>query len=165
MLHFKSSSNSFNNSLSKVKNYENHSNLWFLTLCMKNKVFCIFWKQRLFLPCLKSNQFFLGAARIECKKFEVSTMSRFWVIVSTNLFVFLLAYRKCILLFSRQRLDQFQFCFLQNMWNSRHNIPYSEHVWLFCLLFPKIAKNWFLNLTKYNIFTRGTRCEYEKIFR
>ena len=126
--------------------------------------FLHFLKQPLFQPCPKSNQFFLGAERIECKKFEVPTMSRFWVIVSINLFVCLFAYRKWILRFSQQRLDQFEFCFLQKMWNSKHNILYSEHVWLFCLLFKKIAKHWFLNLTTFNIFTRGTRCEYEKLF-
>ena len=59
-----------------------------------------FLKQRLFLPCPKSNQFFLGAARIECKKFEVSTMSRFWVIVSINLFsCFLVFLFSCFLVF------------------------------------------------------------------
>ena len=110
--------------------------------------------QRLFLSCPKCNQFFLGAARIECKKFEVSTMSRFGVIVYINMFSCLLACRKCILLFSRQWLNQFQFCFLQKLWNSGHNILYINLAWLFCLLFPKIVKNWFLNLTK---FTRGTQ--------
>ena len=55
-------------------------------------------KQRLFQPCPKSNQFFLGSGRIECKKFEVPTMSRFWVIVSTNLFAcFLACFLACLL--------------------------------------------------------------------
>ena len=80
MLHFKTSSHSFNNSLSKVKNYKNHSNHWFFTFCMKNEVFCIFWSngcsnhaQNLISSSLKQHGSIAESLKsLRCLVFELS---------------------------------------------------------------------------------------------
>ena len=66
----------------------------------------------------------------------------------------MLAYRKHILRFSQQCRNQFEICFLQKMWNSRHKLFISEHFKLSCSISSQNSKNWFFNLNKTNRFTR-----------
>ena len=83
--------------------------------------FLLFSRKRLFLPCPKSNQFFLRAAPIDCKKSEESTRSSFWVIVLINLFVFLFS---CFLVFLFScLLTESVFCdFLGNGWTNSDSV-------------------------------------------
>ena len=57
---------------------------------VRKESFLLFLKQRLFLPCPKTIQLFYRAARIKCKKLEVSTMSRYWDFLLINLLACLL---------------------------------------------------------------------------
>ena len=120
---------------------------------VRKESFLLFLKQRLFLPCPKTIQLFYRAARIKCKKLEVSTMSRYWDFLLINLLACLLTESVFCDFLSNVATN------LKSVFCKRCEIPgiklfISDHFKLPCSISSQNSKNWFFNLNKTNKFTR-----------
>ena len=130
---------------------------------VRKESFLLFLKQRLFLPCLKTIQLFYRAARIKCKKLEVSTMSRYWDFLLINLLACLLT-ESVFCDFLSNATTNLKSVFWKWCKISGTNFSSVTFYNQFCFVFSQNAKNWFFNLNKTNRFTRENGVNIKKSF-